>query len=96
VARVLLTFSLSLFLVFIASGGPGDSRAADDLVLGYTNLNGAKVPVPLGVDERIFVNHGIDLKIVPVSPGTQGVPISFWEIPNRLRAPSRSSGKDLP
>ncbi len=73
-ARVLLTFSLPLFLVLIASGGPGDSRAADDLVLGYTNLNGAKVPVPLGVDERIFVNHGIDLKIVPVSPGTQGVP----------------------
>jgi NitT/TauT family transport system substrate-binding protein len=48
--------------------------AAETLTLGYTNLRGAKVPVPLGVDEGIFARHGIELKIVPVSPGTLGVP----------------------
>jgi NitT/TauT family transport system substrate-binding protein len=42
--------------------------------LGYTNLRGAKVPVPLGVDEGIFARHGIELRMVPVSPGTLGVP----------------------
>jgi len=30
--------------------------------------------VPLGVDEGIFARHGIALKLVPVSPGTLGVP----------------------
>jgi NitT/TauT family transport system substrate-binding protein len=50
------------------------SHAAETLTLGYTNLRGAKVPVPLGVEEGIFSRHGIELKMVPVSPGTLGVP----------------------
>ncbi|HSE85549.1 MAG TPA: ABC transporter substrate-binding protein [Candidatus Binatia bacterium] len=50
------------------------SRAAETFTLGYTNLRGAKVPLPLGVDEGIFARHGIELKMVPVSPGTLGVP----------------------
>ena len=50
------------------------SLAAEIVTLGYTNLRGSKVPVPLGVDEGIFARHGIELKMVPVSPGTLGVP----------------------
>jgi ABC-type nitrate/sulfonate/bicarbonate transport system substrate-binding protein len=50
------------------------SHAAETLTLGYTNLRGAKVPVPLGVEEGIFTRHGIELKLAPVSPGTLGVP----------------------
>jgi NitT/TauT family transport system substrate-binding protein len=50
------------------------SVAAETFTLGYTNLRGQKVPVPLGGDEGIFARHGIVLKLVPVSPGTLGVP----------------------
>ena len=50
------------------------SHGAEKLVLGYTNLRGAKVPIPLGVDEGLFAKYGIDLHIGPVTPGTQGVP----------------------
>lgn len=50
------------------------SHAAETLTLGYTNLRGAKVPVPLGVEEGVFARHGIELTMVPVSPGTLGVP----------------------
>ena len=72
--RALFTFSLPLFLAFISIIAPGQARAADALILGYTNLNGAKVPVPLGVDEGIFAKQGIELRMLLVSPGTQGVP----------------------
>jgi NitT/TauT family transport system substrate-binding protein len=66
----ILVLGLSFVLVMRCSF----LHAADTLTLGYTNLRGSKVPVPLGVDEGIFLRHGIDLKIVPVSPGTLGVP----------------------
>jgi len=72
--RALFTFSLSLFLASISIIAPGQARAPDALILGYTNLNGAKVPVPLGVDEGIFAKQGIALRMLLVSPGTQGVP----------------------
>ena len=73
-SHVPLTFSLPFSLIFVAVVTLGQARAADDLTLGYTNLNGAKVPVPLGLDEGIFAKHNIRLRIIPVSPGTQGVP----------------------
>jgi NitT/TauT family transport system substrate-binding protein len=50
------------------------SQAAETFMLGYTNLRGAKVALPLGVDEGIFARHGVELKMGPVSPGTLGVP----------------------
>ena len=59
------------FILFIAFSV---SHSAEIFMLGYTNLRGAKVPVPLGVDEGIFARHGIELKMAPVSPGTLGVP----------------------
>ena len=73
-SHVPLTFSLPFSLIFVAVVTLGQAWAADDLTLGYTNLNGAKVPVPLGLDEGIFAKHNIRLRIIPVSPGTQGVP----------------------
>jgi len=63
-----------LALIFVWFVTVSSAFAAETLVLGYTNLRGAKVPVPLGVDEGIFARHGVDLKMVPVSPGTLGVP----------------------
>jgi ABC-type nitrate/sulfonate/bicarbonate transport system substrate-binding protein len=65
---VLLVATFALFLTSSVSA------AAETFTLGYTNLRGAKVPVPLGVDEGIFARHGIELKFAPVSPGTLGVP----------------------
>jgi NitT/TauT family transport system substrate-binding protein len=50
------------------------SQAAETFMLGYTNLRGAKVAVPLGIDAGIFARHGVELKMGPVSPGTLGVP----------------------
>jgi len=72
--RALPAFSLALFFASIQIMAPGQGRAADNLVLGYTNFNGAKVPVPLSVDEGIFAKQGIELRMLLVSPGTQGVP----------------------
>ena len=63
-----------LALIFAWLVTASAALAAETLVLGYTNLRGAKVPVPLGVDEGIFARHGVDLKMVSVSPGTLGVP----------------------
>jgi NitT/TauT family transport system substrate-binding protein len=63
--------AVAIFIVFMMVPV---SHAAETLTLGYTNLRGAKVPVPLGVEEGIFVRHGIELKLAPVSPGTLGVP----------------------
>src|SRR2546428_6971061 len=63
---------LAMTFVLCAMTSPG--VAAETFTLGYTNLRGQKVPVPLGVDEGIFARHGIVLKLVPVSPGTLGVP----------------------
>ncbi|HEY2987446.1 MAG TPA: ABC transporter substrate-binding protein [Candidatus Binatia bacterium] len=65
-------FFLATALVVLAIGSI--AHAAETFTLGYTNLRGQKVPVPLGVDEGIFARHGIVLKLVPVSPGTLGVP----------------------
>ncbi|HEY3305862.1 MAG TPA: ABC transporter substrate-binding protein [Candidatus Binatia bacterium] len=59
------------FLLLVTASA---SFAAETFTLGYTNLRGQKVPVPLGIDEGIFARHGIALKLVPVSPGTLGVP----------------------
>jgi len=65
-----IIFVAALALMATANVSP----AAETFVLGYTNLRGQKAPVPLGVDEGIFARHGILLKLVPVSPGTLGVP----------------------
>jgi hypothetical protein len=62
---------VATFILFITSSV---SHAAEMFTLGYTNLRGTKVPVPLGVDDGIFARHGIQLKMAPVSPGTLGVP----------------------
>src|ERR671915_61489 len=66
-----MLFLVATLLLFFTSSV---SHAAETLSLGYTNLRGAKVPVPLGVEEEIFARHGIELKMAPVSPGTLGVP----------------------
>lgn len=65
---------LLLALTFVTFINPPVSLVAETFILGYTNLRGAKVPVPLGVDEGIFARRGIELRMVPVSPGTLGVP----------------------
>jgi len=65
---ILLLATLILFMTSSVS------HAAETFTLGYTNLRGAKVPVPLGIEDGIFARFGIELKMAPVSPGTLGVP----------------------
>jgi NitT/TauT family transport system substrate-binding protein len=68
-----LSISFGLIVLFALSGAQA-VRSADVLQLGYTNAQGAKIPLFLGKDQGIFEKHGIDLRLGRVSPGTLGVP----------------------
>lgn len=50
------------------------AQAQEKLVLGYTNLQSAKMPVPLGKEAGIFAKHGLDLELVRVTPGNTAIP----------------------
>lgn len=53
---------------------PPSTQAQEKVVLGYTNLQSAKIPVPLGKEAGIFTKHGLDLELVRVSPGHTAIP----------------------
>jgi len=67
-----LSGSLCL-LLFFGFASPR-TQAQERLVLGYTNLQGAKMPLPLGKDAGIFSKHGLDLQLIRVSPGHTAIP----------------------
>jgi NitT/TauT family transport system substrate-binding protein len=48
--------------------------AQEKLILGYTNLRSAKIPVPVGVEAGIFSKHGLQLEMVRVTPGHRAIP----------------------
>jgi NitT/TauT family transport system substrate-binding protein len=52
----------------------GPAGAQEKLVLGYTNLQSAKIPVPLGKEAGIFAKHGLDLELIRVTPGHTAIP----------------------
>jgi sulfonate transport system substrate-binding protein len=47
---------------------------AETLRVGYTNAEGAKIPMFVAKDQRIFDKHGLDVRLVRVSPGRLAVP----------------------
>lgn len=50
------------------------AQAQERLILGYTNLQSAKMPVALGKDAGLFAKHGLDLELVRVTPGNTAIP----------------------
>ena len=48
--------------------------AQEKLTVGVTNLEGAKIPLPLGKEAGLFAKRGLDVEIVRVSPGTTAIP----------------------
>jgi NitT/TauT family transport system substrate-binding protein len=70
-AASFISFSLIVLLAF--SSGHADA-SPEILQLGYTNAEGAKIPVFVGKEQGIFERHGLDLRLARVSPGTLGVP----------------------
>ena len=72
-AGSLISFSLAALLAFSGSLAYA-AQAGEILHLGYTNSQGSKAPVFLGKEQRIFDKHGLDLRLVRVSPGRLAVP----------------------
>jgi len=46
----------------------------EKLVVGYSNLQSAKMPVALGKHVGLFAKHGLDVELVRVTPGNTAVP----------------------
>jgi len=67
---LLPAFFLSLFILAFTAA----SEAAETLRVGYTNAEGAKIPVFIAKEQRIFDKHGLDVRLVRVSPGRLAVP----------------------
>lgn len=53
---------------------PAVTVAQEKLVLGYTNFQGAKIPVPVGKEAGLFGKHGLELAFVRVTPGHTAIP----------------------
>ncbi len=70
-AGSLISFSLIVLLTFSSSYA---AETRQILQLGYTNAQGAKVPVFLGKEQGIFERYGLDLRLVHISPGRLAVP----------------------
>lgn len=66
-----LTASLTLVA---ALGFFTDVRAAETIRIGYTNAQGAKIPVFIAKEQRIFDKYGLDVRLTRVSPGRLAVP----------------------
>jgi len=49
------------------------AQAQEKLIVGYTNFQSAKMPLPLARETGIFGKHGLDVTLVPAG-GTSGVP----------------------
>lgn len=52
----------------------GGAQAQERLVLGYSNLQSSKIPVPIAKDAGLFAKHGLDVEMIRVTPGNLAVP----------------------
>ncbi|HEX2385865.1 MAG TPA: ABC transporter substrate-binding protein [Candidatus Binatia bacterium] len=66
-----LIAALSLVLSLSVSN---DLGAAETIRIGYTNAQGAKIPVFIAKEQRIFDKYGLDVRLIHVSPGRLAVP----------------------
>lgn len=64
-------FSAVLALGIVAAAA---ARAQDKLVLGYTNLQSAKMPVVLTNEAGLFAKHGLNVELIRITPGTAAIP----------------------
>lgn len=52
----------------------GATQAQEKLIVGYSNLQSAKMPVSLGKEAGLFAKHGLDVELVRVTPGNTAIP----------------------
>jgi NitT/TauT family transport system substrate-binding protein len=52
----------------------GGARAQERLVLGYSNLQSSKIPVPIAKEAGLFAKYGLDVEMIRVTPGNLAVP----------------------
>lgn len=50
------------------------AEGAETIRVGYTNAQGAKIPVFIAKEHRIFDKYGLDVRLTRVSPGRLAVP----------------------
>jgi len=62
----------ALLIALVIFAGP--AAGAETLRLGYTNAQGAKIPVFVGRDRGVFEKYGLELRLLRVSPGRLAVP----------------------
>lgn len=55
-------------------GWAGSAAAQEKLVLGYSNLQSSKIPVPIAKDAGLFAKYGLDVEMIRVTPGNTAVP----------------------
>ncbi len=65
-------FAAFAFIVLLAVSITAD--AAETIRIGYTNAQGAKIPVFIAKEQRIFDKYGLDARLTRVSPGRLAVP----------------------
>jgi NitT/TauT family transport system substrate-binding protein len=53
---------------------PVPVTAQEKLIVGYSNLRSAKVPIPLAKEAGLFAKHGLDVTLIRMSPGRTAVP----------------------
>lgn len=68
-SRLIASLSLVFTIVFF-----NDLRAAETIRIGYINAEGAKIPVFIAKEQRIFDKYGLDVRLTRVSPGKLAVP----------------------
>ncbi len=60
--------------IALFAGVTGRTQAQERLVLGYSNLQSAKIPVAIAKDTGLFAKHGLDVEMIRVTPGTLAIP----------------------
>jgi NitT/TauT family transport system substrate-binding protein len=71
--RNVLSSLFGAFVVVLALAVAA-ARAQERLILGYTNLQSAKMPVALGKEAGLFAKQGLDVELVRVTPGNTAIP----------------------
>src|ERR1041384_2973196 len=67
-----------IFLIVVSAR----ADAGETIRVGYTNAQGAKIPVFIAKELRIFDKYGLDVRLTRVSPGRPAVPkLVSGEIP---------------
>lgn len=66
--------SLVWYFVGLLACLAGGARAQERLVLGYSNLQSSKIPVPIAKEAGLFSKHGLDVEMIRVTPGNLAVP----------------------